>query len=87
MDTKLSPPLWLLFLLAGFPQFSETVYSPALPNIAHSLNAGNHLMQWTLSIYFVGFALGVFVWGRISDHWGRRPTMLVGISIYIVGSL
>ncbi len=83
----LSPPVWLLFVLAGFPQLSETVYSPALPNIAHNLATSNQLVQWTLSIYLLGFALGVFLWGRISDQLGRRPTMLIGISIYILGSL
>jgi Bcr/CflA subfamily drug resistance transporter len=84
--TRVSPPLWLLFLLVGFPQLSETVYSPALPTIAHSLSAGNHLVQWTLSIYFVGFSLGVFIWGRLSDGWGRRPTMLAGLAVYAFAS-
>ena len=84
--TRGSPPLWLLYLLVGFPQLSETVYSPALPAIAHSLNTGNHLVQWTLSIYFIGFALGVFIWGRLSDRWGRRPAMLSGLVVYAVAS-
>lgn len=87
-DNHLSvPPLWMLFLFISFPQLSETVYSPALPDIVTSLHTGNHLVQWTLSIYFFGFAAGVFAWGRISDHRGRRPTMLIGISIYIAASL
>ena len=60
-----TPSLWLLFLLVGFPQFSETVYAPALPNIAHILQTSNHLVQWTLSLYFIGFALGVFFWGSL----------------------
>jgi len=81
------PSLWLLFLLVGFPQFSETVYAPALPNIAHILQTSNHLVQWTLSLYFIGFALGVFFWGRYSDHKGRRFSMLIGLGIYIIGSL
>lgn len=83
----LTPALWLLFLLVGFPQFSETVYSPALPDIVNNLHTNNDLVQWTLSIYFIGFALGVFIWGRISDRMGRRPAMLMGVSIYIAGSL
>jgi Bcr/CflA subfamily drug resistance transporter len=82
-----TPSLWLMFLLVGFPQFSETVYAPALPNIAHILQTSNHLVQWTLSLYFIGFALGVFFWGRYSDHKGRRFSMLIGLGIYIIGSL
>lgn len=80
------PPIWLLFLLVAFPQMSETIYSPALPNIAQALNTENQYVQWTLSIYFIGFAFGVFFWGRLSDHIGRRPSMLSGVVIYCISS-
>ncbi len=86
VNNKVLPPIWLLFLLAGFPQFSETVYSPALPNISSMLQTDNHLVQWTLSIYFIGFALGVFLWGRWSDLKGRRFALLLGLIIYVIGS-
>ena len=79
--------LWLLIVLISFPQISETIYSPALPDIAHLLHASNHLVQWTLSIYFIGFAVGVFFWGRLSDHIGRRYAMLSGLVLYSIGSL
>lgn len=81
------PTIWLLLLLVGFPQISETIYSPALPNIAHALKAAVALVQWTLSIYFIGFAVGVFVWGLLSDYIGRRKSMLVGIVIYAIASV
>ena len=84
---KSVPPLWLLFLLIGFPQLSETIYSPALPNIANALATSNDWVQWTLSIYFIGFAVGVFLWGRYSDTVGRRPAMLFGIGAYIIGGI
>lgn len=51
------------------------------------LNTNNHLVQWTLSVYFIGFALGVFFWGRLSDRIGRRKSMLLGLIIYTISSL
>ena len=87
LKTKKIPSLWLLFCLGGFPNLSETIYSPALPDIAKLLKTDNHLVQWTLSIYFAGFALGVFLWGRISDRTGRKPAMLGGIIVYVIGSI
>ncbi|APS83076.1 hypothetical protein AVM71_07485 [Piscirickettsia salmonis] len=84
-NRKLS--LWLIILLAGFPQLSETIYSPALPAVTMSLQTSNYLVQWTLSIYFFGFALGVLIWGQASDHIGRRFAMLFGIIVYLFGSL
>lgn len=81
------PSVLLIILLIGFPQISETIYTPALPDIASSLMTSSSLVQWTLSVYFIGFALGVFYWGRCSDHIGRRPVMLLGLIIYGLGSV
>lgn len=77
-----APSVLLVVFLVGFPQISETIYTPALPNIANSLGTTTALTQWTLSIYFIGFALGVLYWGKLSDQIGRRPAMLLGIFIY-----
>lgn len=86
LDKKI-PSLLMIIFLVGFPQISETIYTPALPNIAHSLMTSSHLVEWTLSIYFIGFAAGVTFWGRVSDHIGRRKSMLYGIIVYCIGCL
>lgn len=75
-------PIGLLIALVGFPQISETIYTPALPEVAHSLGTTPNAVEATLSIYFFGFALGVLLWGAISDYIGRKPTMLIGICLY-----
>jgi len=88
MQRKISTPsLLLLIVLVGFPQISETIYTPSLPDIANHLQASNNTIQLTLSIYFLGFAVGVFCWGRLSDSIGRRPALLWGIFVYGIGSL
>jgi len=88
VERKISTPsLWLLIVLVGFPQISETIYTPSLPDIARTLQASGNTIQLTLSIYFLGFALGVFCWGRLSDSIGRRPALLWGIFVYGAGSL
>lgn len=79
------PPIWIIALVAGFPIFSETMYTPSLPNIAQSLAVPPSWVEYTLSVYFFSTALGVIVWGRLSDRLGRRPVLMVGFAIYIVG--
>lgn len=81
------PSIWLLIFLVGFPQISETIYTPSLPELAEQLQASDNQIQQTLSTYFLGFALGVFCWGILSDKIGRRPSMLYGIITYIIGSI
>ncbi|WP_086111131.1 MFS transporter, partial [Xenorhabdus beddingii] len=85
MHTK--PSLWLAIALMMFPQIVETIYSPALPNIAHGFSVSSAQAAQTLSLYFFAFALGVVVWGRLCDVIGRRPTMIAGLSLYGLASL
>ncbi|MFF2887217.1 multidrug effflux MFS transporter [Paenibacillus sp. NPDC057967] len=87
MNKKAAPSLLLMIVLVAFPQISETIYTPSLPDISDAFDASNRLVQMTLSIYFIGFALGVFCWGWMSDLIGRRPAMLAGLVCYGIGSL
>jgi Bcr/CflA subfamily drug resistance transporter len=79
--------LALIISLVGFPHLSETIYSPSLPDVARTLHVSAHLAELTLGIYFVGFALGTFLWGCLSDRFGRRYAMLSGLITYIVGCI
>lgn len=85
MKKHAAPSLLLMIVLVAFPQISETIYSPSLPDISHALNTTNSAVQLTLSIYFIGFAIGVFCWGWLSDFIGRRPAMLGGLIFYGIG--
>ncbi|MBY7968849.1 multidrug effflux MFS transporter [Vibrio fluvialis] len=81
------PPLWLAVVLMMFPQIVETIYSPALTDIAHQFNVSDAKASQTLSVYFLAFSIGVVFWGRLSDSIGRRPAMLAGILTYGLGAL
>ena len=80
------PPLWLAILLLSFPQIVETIYSPALPLIAAAYRVSPERAAQTLSLWFFGFGVGVVVWGRLSDLWGRRPALLSGLALYAAGA-
>ncbi|CQH20523.1 multidrug resistance protein D [Yersinia frederiksenii] len=86
MNTNKRPPLWLLTLLIMFPQLVETIYSPALPDIARAFQVSSERAVQTLSVYFVAFAIGVALWGWLSDRVGRRPAMMAGLLCYGTGS-
>jgi MFS family permease len=38
-------------------------------------------------VYFIGFAVGVLLWGGFSDRYGRRPALLAGLGVYALGCL
>lgn len=79
------PPIWLLLLIAVLPQIAETIYTPSLPDIAKALRTSDAMVEYTLTIFLAGFSLGVLFWGNLSDRWGRKPCVLMGLGIYILG--
>jgi MFS family permease len=74
--------LSLAIALVMFPQIAQTLYSPALGDISLSFAVSPEMAAQTLSVYFLGFALGVVVWGHLCDRIGRRPAMLGGLALY-----
>ena len=58
---------------------------PALPDIGSSLGVlRDNDRQAVLSVYMIGFGLGQFMIGSISDRFGRRTVLLSGLFVYIV---
>ena len=84
-------PRWALaFLLAVLGMlgpFSIDTYLPAFSGIAHALDASPAQMQQTLSAYLFGFAFMNLFHGALSDSFGRRPVVLIGIAAFTVASL
>jgi predicted MFS family arabinose efflux permease len=77
----------LAVALLMFPQLAQSIYSPALADIGRAFAVGPQAAAQMLSIYFLAFAFGVVVWGRMCDLIGRRPTMLAGFALYAAASL
>ncbi len=61
---------------------------PALPNIVTSFgqSAGNH-QQWIVTSYMLGMGTAQLIYGPLSDRFGRRPVLLIGLAIYAIFSL
>lgn len=61
---------------------------PALPDIASAFHITSaNRPQMVLSVFLVGFGVGQFVMGPLSDRFGRRPVLLGGMAVYCIASL
>jgi DHA1 family bicyclomycin/chloramphenicol resistance-like MFS transporter len=85
----------------GFPEFVVSIASimalnplamdmmlPALPNIRSAFQiADANLPQMVLSTFLIGFGVGQFLMGPLSDRFGRRPVLLGGMILYAIASV
>jgi EmrB/QacA subfamily drug resistance transporter len=71
-----------LFLVA----LDQTIVGTALPRIVTDLG-GNDLYTWVVTIYLLTSTITVPFYGKLSDLYGRRPMLMIGIGLFLVGSV
>ena len=82
-----SPRVLTLILLAALSTLSLNLFLPSLTNIARDFNADYSLVSLSIAGYLAITALMQLVIGPMSDRFGRRPVLLCGLSVFVVGSL
>lgn len=74
-------------LIVALGPVSVALYTPAMPEIARELGASEAAVQFTVPIFFAGFAFAQILIGPMADAFGRRPTTLALLLIYLTASL
>jgi MFS transporter, DHA1 family, multidrug resistance protein len=72
--------------LTATPPLAMDMYLPSLPAVTRSLHAPAATVQLTLTACLLGMALGQLVAGPMSDRWGRRRPLLIGLVAYVVST-
>ncbi|WP_326816025.1 multidrug effflux MFS transporter [Streptomyces sp. NBC_01763] len=72
--------------LTALPPLSMDMYLPALPAVTDALHAPAATVQLTLTACLGGMALGQVVVGPMSDRWGRRRPLLLGMVVYVLAT-
>lgn len=76
----------ILGLLTAFGPLSIDMYLPALPQIASDFNVPLASIQLSLASFLVGVAIGQIFYGPITDRWGRKKPLYVGLITYAIAS-
>ncbi|MDP1835310.1 MAG: multidrug effflux MFS transporter [Chlamydiales bacterium] len=78
--------LSIVILIACLAGIASDIYAPSLPAISASLKTPISLVQWSMAIYMLGLSLSQLIYGPLSDAFGRRPALALGLLIFLCGS-
>lgn len=74
-------------MLVGLPAMGTDLFVPALPLLAQALAVDAGAAQFTLTTFFIGLAAGMLLWGPLSDRYGRKRVLCVGLAAMAAASL
>ena len=80
-------PFMLLVAMTACGTLGMHVIIPALPAMALALGMSVGSAQLTITLYLIGLAIGQLMYGPISDRFGRRPVLLVGLTLFTAASV
>ena len=87
---RTAPPRYLIFFfgaLAALGPLSIDVYLPAIPSIAADFGVTVVELQNTLNVFLVGYGIGQFFGGALSDQIGRKRIGYTGLAVYLATSI
>ncbi|KYF90911.1 MFS transporter [Sorangium cellulosum] len=87
--TRKSPGFLALILgaLTALGPLSIDMYLPSLPTLQRDLGTTASAVQLTLAVYFAGLGLGQLAYGPLTDRFGRKRPLYVGLALYVLASI
>ncbi len=77
----------IMILSVAVVDMATDLYSVALPSIANYFKVKGNIAQLTISLNLVGIAISGLIYGPLSDYYGRRLIMLIGMTIFTLASI
>ena len=77
----------MLVVSSFITPLSLDMYTPSIPHMADYFDTDTATVNLTLMGYYLFFAVGMLVFGPLSDKYGRKPLLVVGMVLYSIGSV
>nr|MBA2817673.1 Multidrug resistance protein D [Candidatus Pantoea persica] len=81
------PLLLMLILMLAVGQMVQTIYVPAMADMADALNVHDGMLQRVMAAYLMIYGGSQLIYGPLSDSVGRCPVILAGMSIFMIGAV
>lgn len=79
--------LVILTLFAVVGPVSIDIFTPSLPAITRYFATDNATAQWSVGIFMLGFSVSMLICGPLADRLGRKKTLMLGYSLYLLATL
>lgn len=79
--------LFLIIILTAVGQMTQTMYVPSIAAMATDFAVQPTYLQAVMAAYLIPYGLSQFIYGPLSDRIGRRPVIMVGMLIFLLGTL
>ena len=79
--------LFILILATALGPLAMSSFLPALPEIQSTFATSTSVAQLTMSVSMISMAVFALIYGTMADRYGRRPVLLTGIGVAVLGSL
>jgi len=76
----------IIAALVAIGPISTDMYLPAFPVLIKYFDTSIDQVQFTLSIFLIGFAVAQLIYGPLSDRFGRKPVLMAGIILFFISS-
>ena len=86
LRSERGPVLIALMLSTSLVAIDSTILATAVPSVVADLG-GFSQFPWLFSLYLLAQAVSVPIYGKLADQMGRKPMMLFGVSLFVVGSI
>jgi len=86
LRSERGPVLLALMLSTGLVAIDSTIIATAVPSVVANLG-GFAQFPWLFSTYLLAQAVSAPIYGKLADLYGRKPTMLLGIGLFLAGSV
>ncbi|BCD90787.1 Bcr/CflA family drug resistance efflux transporter [Francisella halioticida] len=79
--------VFFVVIFVALPPFAIDTYIPAFGKISDFFQVDVSILSITVSTYLIGFGVGMFFWGALSDRFGRKNILIIGMLIYVLSTI